>query len=121
MSLKIYGLARVLRKSKTTIKNKKVYVRLTLCNIKDQKKEAVIDSICFKSIDQKKQIQDIRRNSIIYIEGKLELFPKRIISSSFATVDAKDKIKIINSDSINNKLITSALKKAQENINIRRK
>lgn len=118
MTLKVYGLVRVLRKSKTTIKNNRIYVKLTLLDLKSQKNNAIIESVCFKRIDQRKLIQDIKTNSIMYIDGKLELSPKRIVSSSFAIMNVKDKSEVITDDSINDKIIAYALKKAQENINI---
>lgn len=98
MTLKVYGLVRVLRKSKTTIKNNRIYVKLTLLDLKSQKNNAIIESVCFKRIDQRKLIQDIKTNSIMYIDGKLELSPKRIVSSSFAIMNVKDKSEVITDD-----------------------
>lgn len=121
MSLKIYGLARVVKRSKVTTKNNKVYVKITLADIKSQDNKEVIESICFKKVDQKEKLKNIKPNSIIYIDGKLELSPLRIVSSSFYTLEVEANKKFVESNAINNKMIAFALKKAQNNININKK
>lgn len=117
MSLRVYGLARVVKKSKITVKNNQAYVKLNLSNIDNRK--GIIESICFKKVNSINKIQEIKPASIIYIDGKLELDPLRIISSSFDVIEMKSKV--IDSNSINKKTIALALKKAQDNININKK
>ena len=117
MSLRVYGLARVVKKSKITVKNNQAYVKLNLSDIDNRK--GIIESICFKKINSINKIQEIKPASINYIDGKLEQDPLRIISSSLEVIEMKSKV--IDSNSINKKTIDLAMKKYKDKINNKKK